>query len=58
MADKTIIPQVGDWVSFLSDCRIVIAEVRYLDNRRYDGVLTTLGAIPESAILEVRRNER
>lgn len=47
-------PKVGDWVSFYRDGRIIIAEVRYIDDRRHDCVLTTLGAVSQECILEVR----
>lgn len=50
--------QSGDWVCFMRDARLVLAEVRYVVERssweREDSIVTTHGTIKPSGILECR----
>lgn len=50
---------VGDWVRFMSDGRLVVAVVQYLKARasweRHDSVVTEIGPVSVDHILEVRK---
>ena len=48
---------VGDWISFMQDDSICIAEVRYVRERvgGYIYYVTSAGAVHEQSVLEVRK---
>jgi len=48
---------VGDWISFMVDNRITIAEVRYIQTRigGYVYYITSAGEVHEDSVFETRR---
>lgn len=50
--------EVGDWIRFMRDSRLVIGEVRYVERDRWGGdatVVTDCGSVSSDEVLEIRR---
>jgi hypothetical protein len=50
----------GDWISFMVNNRICIAEVRYMHTRvgGYVAYITSAGEVRDESVLEVRRPKK